>query len=69
MPIFKNDNAVVFIKIEEDARRTSVELAIKCFSRRKDGRGDVQTLIDNHSRESKHSSISKKQLHLSQSIK
>ena len=63
-PIFKNDNATVYMKIEEDARRTSVESTIKSFSRRKDGRGAFQALISNHAGDVKHCSISKKRLNL-----
>ena len=38
-PIFKNDNATVYMKIEEAARGKSVESTIKSFFPRKDGRG------------------------------
>ena len=38
-PIFKNDNATVYVKIEEAARGTSVESTIKYFSRHKDRSG------------------------------
>lgn len=65
-PIFKNDNATVYVKIEEAARGTSVESTIKSFSRRKDGRGAFQPLVSNHAGEVKHRSISKKRLNLLQ---
>ena len=68
-PIFKYDNATVYIKIEEAARGTSVESTIKSFSRRKDGRGAFQALMSNHTGEVKHCSISKKRLNLLQNIK
>jgi len=38
-PIFKNDNATVFQKVEETARGASCESTIKEFLRKKDGRG------------------------------
>jgi hypothetical protein len=68
-PIFNNDNATVYMKIEEAARGTSVESTIKSFSRRKDGRGAFQALMNNHAGEVKHRSISKKRLSLLQNIK
>ena len=68
-PIFKNDDATVYMKIEEAARGTSVESTIKSFSRRKDGRGAFHALMSNHAGEVKHRSISKKRLNLLQNIK
>ena len=66
--IFKNDNATVYMKIEEATRGTSVESTIKSFSRSKDGRGAFQALMSNHAGEVKHRSISKKRLNLLQNI-
>ena len=53
-PIFKNDDATVYMKIEEAARGTSVESTIKPVSRRKDGCGAFQALMSNHTGEVKH---------------
>ena len=44
-PIFKNDNATVYMKIEEAVRGTSVESSIKSFSRTKNGRGAYLALV------------------------
>lgn len=68
-PIYKNDNATVYMKIEEAVRGTSVETTIKSFSRRKDGRGAFLALIANHAGETKYRSISKKRFNLLQNIK
>ena len=68
-PIFKNDNATVHVKIEEDALRTSVESTIKSFSRLKHGRGAFQALIINHAGDVKHRSISKKRFNFLQNMK
>ena len=68
-PIYKNENAGVYMKIEEDARGPLVESTIKSFSRRKEGCGAFQDLIANHVGEVKHHSMSKKRLHLLQCIK
>ena len=38
-PIYKHDNASVFLLIEKSARNTSVESTVKSFARKKDGRG------------------------------
>ena len=38
-PTYQNDNALVYRKLEEASRGTSLEPAIKFYSRRKDGRG------------------------------
>ena len=54
------------MKIEEDARGTSVESKIKSFFRHKDGHGAFQALIINHAGEVKHRSIWKKRLNLLQ---
>ena len=68
-PIFKNDNATVFQKIEEAARGTSCESTIKAFSRRKDGRGAYLALIANHAGDVKYRAIAKKRQNLLQNIK
>ena len=69
VPIFKNDNATVCVKIEEADRGTPVESTIKCFSRRKGRHGAFQDLSSNHSGDVKHRCISKKKLNLLQNIK
>ena len=38
-PIFKNNDATVFMKIEEAVRGASVDFIIKSVSRSQDGRG------------------------------
>ena len=68
-PIFKNDNATVYTKIEEDARGTSLESIIKSFSRHKDRRGTFQAFTSNHAGEVKYRAISKKRLNIFQNIK
>ena len=68
-PIYKSDNAAVYMKIEEAARGTSCESTIKAFSRRKDGRGAYLALISNHAGEVKYRAIAKKRQNLLQNIK
>ena len=68
-PIYRNDNATVYQKIEEAARGTSCESTIKAFSRRKDGRGVFQALIANHAGDVKYRTIAKKRQNLLQNIK
>ena len=68
-PIFRNDNATVFQKIEEAARGTSCESTIKAFARRKDGRGAFYALISNHAGDVKYRAIAKKRQNLLQNIK
>ena len=63
-PIFKNDNATVFQKVEEAARGTSCESTIKAFSRKKDGRGAYLALISNHAGDVKYRAIAKKRTEL-----
>ena len=58
-PIYKNDIAAVYHKIEEASRGTSVESTIKPFSRRKDGRGAFLALIANHDGDVKYRAIAK----------
>jgi len=62
-PIFKNDNATVFQKVEEAARDTSCESTIK------DGRGAYLVLISNHAGDIKYRAIAKKRQNLLQNIK
>ena len=68
-PIYKSDNATVFMKIEEAARGTSCESTIKAFSRRKDGRGAYLALVSNHAGDVKYRAISKTRQNLLQNIK
>lgn len=68
-PIYRNDNATVYQKIEEAARGTSCESTIKAFSRRKDGRGAFLALVANHAGEVKYRAIAKKRQNLLQNIK
>ena len=68
-PIYRNDNATVYQKIEEAARGTSCESTIKAFSRRKDGRGAFLALIANHTGDVKYRAIAKKRQNLLQNIK
>jgi hypothetical protein len=68
-PIYRNDNATVYLKIEEAARGTKVESTIKSFSCRKDGRGAFLALIANHAGITKYCAISKKRLNFLQNIK
>ena len=68
-PIYNNDNAAVYQKIEEAARGTSVESTIKPFSIRKYGRGAFLALITNHSGDVKYRDIAKKRQNLLQTIK
>ena len=68
-PIYNNDNAAVYQKIEEAARGASVESTIKPFSRRKYGRGAFLALIANHAGDVKYRDIAKKRQNLLQTIK
>jgi len=68
-PIFKNDNATVYQKVEETARGTSCESTIKVFARGKDGRGAYLALIANHAGDAKYRAIAKKRQNLLQNIK
>ena len=68
-PIYKNDNAAVYQKIEEAAIGTSVESTIKPFLRRKYGRGAFLALIANHAGDVKYRAIAKKRQNLPQTIK
>ena len=65
-PIFKNDNAEVYAKIEEATYETSVESTIKSFSRLKDERGAFQSFVSYHAGEAKNRATSKKKLNLLQ---
>ena len=68
-PVYKSDNAAVYMKVEEAARGTSVESTIKPFARRKDGRGALEALLANHGGEVKYRAIAKKRQNLLQNIK
>ena len=68
-PIYNNDNAAVYQKIEEATKGTSVESTINSFSRRKDGRGAFLAIIVNHAGDVKYRSIAKKRQNLLQTIK
>ena len=68
-PIFRNDNATVYLKIKEAARGTKVKSTIKSFARRKDGRGAYLALVANHAGTTKNRSISKKRMNFLQNIK
>jgi hypothetical protein len=68
-PIYKSDNAAVYMKVEEATRGTSCESTIKAFSRRKDGRGAYLALVANHAGDVKYRAISKKRQNLLQNIK
>ncbi len=68
-PIYRNDNATVYLKIEEAARGTKVESTIKSFARRKDGRGAYLALVANHAGTTKYRAISKKRMNFLQNIK
>ena len=67
--IYKNDNATVYMLIEKAVRGTSVESTVKTYARRKDSRGAYLALISNHAGDTKYRAISKKRLHLLQSVK
>ena len=68
-PIYRNDNATVYLKIEEAARGTKVESTIKSFARKKDGRGAYLALVANHAGMTKYRAISKKRMNFLQNIK
>ena len=68
-PIFKNDNATVFQKVEEAARGTSCESTIKAFSRKKNGRSAYLALTSNRADDAKYRAIAKKRQNLLQNIK
>ena len=68
-PIYKNNNATVYSKIEEAVRGTSVESTIKSFARTKNGRAAYLALIANHAGDTKYRSIMKKRMNLLQNIK
>ena len=67
--VFKNDNSVVFMEIEEAASGSSVEATIKSFSCRKHRRGFFQYLIRDYAGEVNHRVIPKKRLNILQNIK
>ena len=68
-PIYKHDNATVFLKVEKASRSTSVESTVKAFARKKDGRGAFLAVIANHAGDTKYRAIHKKRLNLLTNIK
>ena len=68
-PIYKNDNATVFSKIEQAVRGTSIESTIKYFSRKIDGRKTYEAMITNHAGDSKHRAILKQRMNVLQNVK
>ena len=68
-PIYKNDNATVYMLIEKAVRGTSVESTVKTFARTKNGRGAYLALIANHAGDTKYRAIVKKRTNLLQNIK
>ena len=68
-PIYKQDNASVFLLIEKASRNTSVESTVKAFARTKDGRGAFLAIIKNHAGETKYRAIHKKRMNLLQNVK
>ena len=47
-PLFRDDNATVYYRIEEATRSTQYAASIKPFQRRRDGRGAFEALVDQH---------------------
>ena len=68
-PIYKHDNATVFLKIEKASRSTSVESTVKAFARKKDGRGAFLAVMANHAGDTKYRAIYKKRVNLLTNIK
>ena len=68
-PIYKHDNATVYMLLERAARNTSVESTIKAFARKKDGRAAYLAVIANHAGDTKYRAIHKKRMNLLQNIK
>ena len=68
-PIFKNDNASVYMKIKNAACGTNVESTVKTFACWKDSRGAFLALIANHAGETKYCAIMKKRMNLLQNTK
>lgn len=68
-PIYRNDNATVYMKIEEAVRGTSIESTIKASARAKDGRGAFMALIANHAGDTKYRAINKKRQNYLQNVK
>ena len=67
-PIFKNDNAVVYMMIEQAVRGYSVESTIKYYSGKKDGRSSFKAMISNHAGETQFRGIMKNRMNLLQNI-
>ena len=68
-PIYKHDNATIFLKIEKASSSTSVESTVKAFARKKDGRRAYLAVISNHAGDTKYCAIHKKRLNLLTNIK
>ena len=52
-PLFRNDNASVYYKMEEATRGTTYAASIKPYQRRKDGRGAFKAIIAQHAGDDK----------------
>ena len=68
-PIYKHDNASVFLLIEKATRNTSIESTVKAFARKKDGRAAFLAIVANHAGETKYRAIHKKRYNLLTNIK
>ena len=62
--IYKSDNTSVIMKIKKASRGTSMESAVKAFSRCKDGRGVFLAFVANHASNTKYRAIQKKRMNL-----
>ena len=68
-PIFKHDNATVFMLLERATHNTSVESTVKEFSRKRDGRSAYLAVMTNHAGDTKYISIHKNRMNLFQNVK
>ena len=68
-PIFKHDNATVYMLLEQEERNTSNDSTIKAFARKKYVRAVYLAVIANHSGDIKYYSIHKKSMNFLQNIK
>ena len=68
-PIFKNDNATVYMMIDQAVQGSSIGSTIKSYSRKNYGRLAFKALISNHAGETKYRGIMKKRMNLLQNIK
>lgn len=59
-PIYKQDNATIYVKIAESVKGTTCESTIKPFMRTKDGRGAFLALLTNHAGDVKYRLLYKK---------